>query len=475
MLDFVLSKMTWLVTSILIMSFVIGFFQVQTDSIDENLLQGATQEVNRVIKRLDGINGEMTVNFTFDRYYSYRAFYLPGKVDGDIYKFTFYESYMRATSGDMDIPMRFGTNIQPLQIGNQTNVDLEELLENPQNSYVNKLSLYSNQDFGVASRYVEIEGKMTYKVFVFMFTDIVFYSPDDDEGKQLLYGNSEAPSISDVSDDPDPQILDKRVNITVDVEGDNIRRVFCSLTDPDGEKITTTMLKGPGLQYYHETTYTMVGEYSYKVWATDIFDRIDFTDDYTITIKDIEPPDLSNVRINKNPQESGENIIFYVDVLDDHEVAEVYINITSPAGTKSRHMTHTTGKEWTYSETIIPTGTYSYVFSAIDPSGNWGVTSPYNFIIEDTTPPVISGVSASPNPGTVNETVTFSATVTDLNGVEYVRLVISGVEFEMNLVSGDLYSIDMTFSSAGTVIYKIIARDIPDNVSESPQYFIIIS
>ena len=122
--------------------------------------------------------------------------------------------------------MRFGTNIQPLQIGNQTNVDLEELLENPQNSYVNKLSLYSNQDFGVASRYVEIEGKMTYKVFVFMFTDIVFYSPDDDEGQRLLYGDSEAPSISNVSDDPDPQILDNSVNITVDVEGDNIRRVF---------------------------------------------------------------------------------------------------------------------------------------------------------------------------------------------------------------------------------------------------------
>ena len=89
MLDFVLSKMTWLVTSILVMSFVIGFYQVQTESIDESMLQSATQEVNRVIKRLEGINGEICVNFTFDRYDSYRAIYLPGTVGGDIYTVAF--------------------------------------------------------------------------------------------------------------------------------------------------------------------------------------------------------------------------------------------------------------------------------------------------------------------------------------------------------------------------------------------------
>ena len=446
---------------------------MQTESIDESMLQSATQEVNRVIKRLEGINGEICVNFTFDRYDSYRAIYLPGTVGGDIYKFAFYESYMRTTSGDVDIPLRFGTNIQPLQMGNQTNVLLEDLLEDPEHSYVSKLTVYSNQNFGVASRLVEGE----YKVFVFMATDTVFYSADDDEGQQLLFGDSLAPSIHNATATPAPQDITESVNITVDMEGDHLTRVFYSLEDPEGDKQTFTMIEGQDMQYYHEMTYDLVGDYSYKVWATDVFSRAASTDEWqTITIVDLNPPEFSDASINKNPQESGERVIFYMDATDDDEVSEVHIDITKSGETTTRHtMTHTTGDEWTYSKTITAIGTYSFVFSAVDPSGNWGTSVSRTFKIQDTTAPAISSISASPNPGNVNETVTFSATVTDLNDVEYVHITISGTTYNMVHVSGGLYSFDMVFSTAGPRHYKITAMDFPDNIKESILYSVTIS
>ncbi len=460
MLDFVLSKMTWLITSILVMSFIVGFYQIQVDTIDENMLQGATHEVERVIKRLDGINGEMNVNFTFDRYYSYRSFYLPGKVGGEIYKFSFYESYIRGTSlsGDIDIPLRFGTNIQPLQMGNQTNVELNELLENPQESYVSKLTVYSNQDFGVASRYVEGEG---YKVFVFLFTDTVFYSASDDDGKQLLYGSSEAPKINNITATPDPQEIDNMMNITLDVKGDHISRVFHSIKDPNGEIATTTMIKGNDTEYYYETNCTMVGEYSYKVWARDVFGRIDFTEDWqTFDIIDTMPPFLYDVLINHNPQESGDRVIFYVSASDADAVESVYVNTTAPNGAKRHYsMTPTTGDRWTFSVELIATGEYFYDFSAVDPSGNWRVIVGYSFKIEDTIKPSIVSFGASPLSQIVNKSVYFNATVMDIVGVKSVTLQVSRQNIGMLRVSGDLWSIDRSFSKVGTYIYVIVALD----------------
>ena len=470
MLDFVLSKMTWLIASILVMSFVIGFYQIQTDTIDDNMLENATQEVNRVIKRLEGVNGEMCVNFTFDRYYSYRAFYLPGKIGGEIYKFTFYESYMRATSGDYDIALHFGTNIQPLQMSNQTtgesytNVVLEDLLEAPEHSYVNKLTLYSNQDFGVASQYVEGIG---YKVFVYMFTDTVFYSMDDDEGKHLLYGDSEAPSLSNLSDEPDYKTINNPVNITLDVEGEQITRVFYAIEDPEGGKQTITMTKGPNLQYYHEVNCIIPGEYSYTIWAIDVFGRANSTDEHLFTALDPTPPVLSNMQIEKNPQESGNDVIFYVAASDDYEVTGVYINITAPNGNTQYHeMTHVSGDKWTFSTELIPIGTYSYVFSAKDSSDNWGTSTSSTFVIQDTTAPVVS-VTTSPNFKTVNETVYFNATITDIVGVKSVTHIVSGNTTPMVHISGNLWSGEITFTSAGPRVYKITATDTSDNLSEN--------
>ncbi len=482
MLDFVLSKMTWLITSILVMSFIVGFYQIQVDTIDENMLQSATQEVDRVIKRLDGINGEMNVNFTFDRYYSYRAFYLPGKVGGDIYKFEFYESYIRGTSlsGDIDISLRFGTNIQPLQMnGTETNVELEKLLDDPANSYVKKLTVYSNQDFGIASRLID-EGLPNehYKVFVFMFTDTIYDSGIDDGGKQLIYGDSKAPSISNATSDPNPQEVNNDVNITVDVGGDHINRVFYSIEDPDGDKNTITMSQGSGTEYYNEINCTIIGDHSYKIWAQDVFGRIVFTDWQTFNIKDSQPPVLYNARINTDILESGDSAIFYVGASDNAEVKSVHINITTPDAVINNYVMANIGSdEWSFNIDLITPGSYSYVFSAEDTSGNWETSSISTFKIQDTTAPVISSFGASPVSQAVNKTVYFTASVSDIVGVSSVTIKFVGSTTVTHLThtSGDSWSIDRTFSIAGRFYYDIVAIDASGNASPVANSSVLIS
>jgi len=97
------------------------------------------------------------------------------------------------------------------------------------------------------------------------------------------------PVISNVNDTPDPQTTGGAVNISCTVT-DNIQvsQVRVHITYPNTATVNQSMINIIGTNtYYYTTTYTLVGVYSYFIWANDTSGNSNTSGTYTFTI---QPP-----------------------------------------------------------------------------------------------------------------------------------------------------------------------------------------
>jgi uncharacterized protein (TIGR03790 family) len=82
--------------------------------------------------------------------------------------------------------------------------------------------------------------------------------------------DTDPPEIFNLMHAPSPQYLDGNVNITVDVVDDvAVGSVWLNVTHPGGSWTNISMTKGPGDQWYNETSYSELGDHDYFVWAGD--------------------------------------------------------------------------------------------------------------------------------------------------------------------------------------------------------------
>jgi len=91
------------------------------------------------------------------------------------------------------------------------------------------------------------------------------------------------PEITNVDALPDPQEIGGYVNITCDVTDNvDVDVVNVSITGPGGfTPVNVTMTEG---SYYYNTTYTIVGTYTYFIWANDTSDNRKITSKYSFNL-----------------------------------------------------------------------------------------------------------------------------------------------------------------------------------------------
>ncbi|MCK5562365.1 MAG: FG-GAP repeat protein, partial [Thermoplasmata archaeon] len=91
-----------------------------------------------------------------------------------------------------------------------------------------------------------------------------------DAGKAYLLRTVSRPVIRDNSALPNIQISGGNVNITCNATApDGIQEVWVNITLPGGGYINNSMIQGSGDEWYHNTTYSLLGQYQYTIWASD--------------------------------------------------------------------------------------------------------------------------------------------------------------------------------------------------------------
>jgi uncharacterized membrane protein len=91
---------------------------------------------------------------------------------------------------------------------------------------------------------------------------------------------SSLPWIYDIYVSPTSIIQNESVNISCKVfDSDGVDKVFLNINYPDNTTKNFSIVDNyTGSNYYYNSTYKMIGEYSYFIWTTDIFGNINMSD-----------------------------------------------------------------------------------------------------------------------------------------------------------------------------------------------------
>jgi hypothetical protein len=291
------------------------------------------------------------------------------------------------------------------------------------------------------------------------------------------------PTITGHMATPDPQEAGGNVNITATVT-DNylILDVFAEVFDPLAVFVGNFTMLWDSLasQYYYERSYWELGVYDYTIWASDTSNNWDF-DVGTFTIQDTTDPVISSVQRIPQPQEVHLSVNVTAIVTDNYMVQQVVIDILDPLGflVINTDMSFDSGTgRYYYEQNYDMVGTYVCLIWARDTMNNQ-ITEICDFDMVDTTPPQISNIVNTPNPGEVNAPVNISASVTDNYGVLEVWIDIVDPfavpigNFSMSTGGGGMYYDERSYSLLGFHSFTIWASDLGGLWSSAQQGFLV--
>lgn len=289
------------------------------------------------------------------------------------------------------------------------------------------------------------------------------------------------PELMNVNDSPDPQEYGCNVNITVDVIDDiAVDEVWLNISYPNGTWAYMVMLKGTDDEWYHNTSYTLLGVFSYVISANDTSNNWNNSETGAFTIRDTIPPELDDLDVSPDPQENDGFVNITVDVTDEVSVNEVWINITYPNGSYvNTTMLPGLGDEWYFNDSYTDLGDHSYIIWANDSRSNLNNTEPVFFLIRDTDGPFLNNLIDSPDPQENGDSVTITVDVTDDVSVDTVWINItfpdgSTINDSMLPGTGDQWYYTKSFDELGDYFFIIHANDTSDNRdSAGPETFTI--
>jgi cysteinyl-tRNA synthetase len=273
------------------------------------------------------------------------------------------------------------------------------------------------------------------------------------------------PTISSISDSPDPQVQDGTVNFeAVIADDEGVDSVSIEIFDQSGNSLGSFPMAYDAAsgKWKYSSSFSDLGMHTYTVAAIDTSGNFasDSGSFEIIMEPDTTPPTISSVADSPDPQFSASIVDFEAVVTDNVAVAEVRIEIFDPVGNLIGDFPmayEAASGKWKYSSSFTDIGIHTYTITATDTSGNSASDSgSFEIIVApDTTPPSISSISDSPDPQFQGDIVDFKAVVSDDEGI-------SDVSIEIFDPSGSsLGSFPMTFDAAsGKWIYSSAFSDL---------------
>lgn len=284
--------------------------------------------------------------------------------------------------------------------------------------------------------------------------------------------DSQPPTIWEVAADPDPQEVFESVNVSA-VVTDNwgVRSVRVHVYDPSSTSLGnfSMVLDVSTGRYSYDSAYSMLGHYTFIVWANDTSGNENSTIG-GFTMVDTIGPEIHDVTAVPDPQETGGIVNISALVVDSVCVDCAWIELLNPLnislGTFPTLFDPGTGRFF-YTSTFSELGQYRFILSANDTSGNsnstWGV-----FRIADTTVPQITDAKVEPDAQEIFGTSRVSARVKDDYALEGVWVNVTDPlgegagNFTMTFVD-DVHYYDQTCDLLGSYQFRIWAVDSSGN------------
>jgi hypothetical protein len=304
----------------------------------------------------------------------------------------------------------------------------------------------------------------------------------DPATRTFTVADDTAPVISEVTVDKQPHDTTATVNVSCSVS-DNfaIGSVTLQVTRiGDGVLFNNSMYSTRG-GYYYSYEYGE-GNYTFTIWARDTSGNMaSHQESFNVTGADVTPPTISDVEASPSPAEAGDTVVISATVTDARsDIADVYLDLTYPNGSEHHNFSilqNLSGESlYFYKHAYTDLGNYTFFIYAVDGEGNGNTSTPQTFEVEDTTPPSISNVTASPSPTSPGQAVNISAEIDDVVSVDEVYLEITDPDDDVTNhsitgnVTGDTYYSSRTYTELGTYQYTIYAIDDHGNAVTSPQH-----
>ncbi|MEM1514019.1 MAG: Ig-like domain-containing protein, partial [Candidatus Thermoplasmatota archaeon] len=201
-----------------------------------------------------------------------------------------------------------------------------------------------------------------------------------------------SPSIIDVVATPPLQDAGKNVTISCIVTDNvNVSDVFLNITYPNLTYENFSIFGNrTGNTFFCNRTYSMIGNYSFFIYAIDSSNNSAKSSSYNFEIKDLSAPEIKNVSY---PSIGSFGIAINISciVTDNVNVSDVFLNITYPnlAYENFSIFGNRTGNTFFCNRTYSMIGNYSFFIYAIDSSNNSNRSILQYFQIRDITPPSV--------------------------------------------------------------------------------------
>ncbi len=274
------------------------------------------------------------------------------------------------------------------------------------------------------------------------------------------------PSISNVQDEPDPQVYGGFVNFSAAVKDNvNLSGVWIDFSTMGNYSMKYDETSE---RYFFNESITYQGKHYYTIRANDTSNNWNSSVEFNFTIIDTIAPVLSDVQAVPDPLEFGGSVNISASVVDNVNVSTVWVNLTG-IGNYSMNYDPISLKYYLIAPFYI-IDTIEFSIWANDTSDNWNGSADHNFSMIDTGLPVISDLSATPDPQEMEGYVNITAIVNDNENISGVWINITGFgnfSMEYDLLSGRYY-FNRTYSILGIHEFRIWANDTSNNWNSSP-------
>ncbi|HYS71131.1 MAG TPA: PKD domain-containing protein, partial [Thermoplasmata archaeon] len=286
------------------------------------------------------------------------------------------------------------------------------------------------------------------------------------------------PTIASHRATPDPQEPFGTVRIEASVTDDRaVASVSVLVVSPSGADVENATMAFDSTVYHHEAAYGETGAYTYCLWAVDGAGN-GARACGGFTIRDTTPPTMANVSAIPDPVELGGTVLVSARASDLVGVAAVTVAIRDPLGSLlGTFPMAVAGDVYTYAFAPAALGTFAYILTAADGSGN-RATVAGAFLVRDTTPPAISA-AASPDPQEIHVSVRFAAAVSDLDGVSSVAVEVRDPAgallgpFAMAPDGPGRFAASRAFEDLGTYAFTVRAADPSGNAAAASGTFLV--
>ncbi|MEM1514178.1 MAG: PKD domain-containing protein [Candidatus Thermoplasmatota archaeon] len=290
------------------------------------------------------------------------------------------------------------------------------------------------------------------------------------------------PRIESIDIYPSIQELNGYTNITAIVK-DNLKvgNVIINITFPDNTSFVANMNPIFGDIYFYIVNCSMYGNYSFFLFATDLFNNTDISSLYNFSVTlPQELPKISNVKALPSVQEFPKSVNISCYANDNVGIGTVKTIIKRGdilvGNYTMEGINIDENGNGLYCYYFIPPciANYSYFIWTEDINLNRNNSSYYSFSVVDTTPPEIKNISVSPEIKCVGEWINISCEIYDNHQVNnaYIEFYFpdSSILNKTMTRENNTFFVNQSLFINGTYRFKIIANDFSNNFNNSSIY-----